>query len=127
MSEQMSEIEHKLIEFATKTAETIQTQAGQIQALSHVMLIALVSLSEAQPSFKNEFQERIRQIRGQLSDRPVDSFTREYLDELVRFIEDPYNYMVEEEHRPNWFKGVISGGRDNLAATDGTGNPDQDA
>lgn len=110
MSEELSEIEQKLIEFATKTAETIQSQAGQIQAISHVLLVALVSLSEQQPTFRDDFLDRIAQIRDQLSDRPVDNFTREYFDELVRFLEDPYNYTVQDDNRPNWFRGIIQGG-----------------
>ena len=32
MSDQPTEIEQKMFEFATKTAQTIQSQAGQIQA-----------------------------------------------------------------------------------------------
>ena len=111
MSEQLSDIEQKLIEFATKTAETIQTQAGQIQAISHVLLIALVSLSEQQESFKRDFVERIGQINDQLSDRPVDRFTREYFEELVRFLEDPYNYTADNGGHPAWFKGIIAGGK----------------
>ena len=58
MSEGLTEIERKLIEFAAKTAETIQTQAGQIQSLSHVVLIALVSLGEKHPDFRADFLER---------------------------------------------------------------------
>jgi hypothetical protein len=110
MSEQLSEIEHKLIEFATKTAETIQTQAGQIQAMSHVLLIALVSMSEQHPSFKQDFVERITQIREQLDSSKIDQFTCDYFDELVSFLEDPYNYASSGK-QPNWFKGVIDGGR----------------
>jgi hypothetical protein len=114
MSGQPNEVEQKLIEFATKTAETIQTQAGQIQALSHVLLIALVSMSEQHQSFKKDFIDRIIQVRNQLDDRPIDQFTREYFEELVKFIENPYNYAVDgdaDEHKPNWFKGIITGGK----------------
>lgn len=113
MSEKPNEIEQKLIEFATKTAETIQTQAGQIQALSHVMLIALVSMSEQNASFKRDFVDRIVQVRDQLTDRSIDQFTREYFEELVKFLENPYNYSMnaETEGKPNWFKGIISGGK----------------
>ncbi len=57
MSDQPTEIEQKMIEFATKTAQTIQNQAGQIQALSHVLLIALVSVSEQNEAFKGRFQQ----------------------------------------------------------------------
>jgi len=115
MSEQPNEIEQKLIEFATKTAETIQSQAGQIQALSHVMLLALVSMSEQNANFKRDFVDRIVQVRDQLTDRPIDQFTREYFEELVKFLENPYNYSVnaETEGKPNWFKGIITGGKKN--------------
>jgi hypothetical protein len=108
-----NEIEQKLIEFATKTAETIQTQAGQIQALSHIMLIALVSISEQNAAFKRDFIDRLVMVRDQLTDRPIDHFTREYFEELVKFIENPYNYSanVAEDEKPNWFKGIISGGK----------------
>ena len=113
MSDPPNEIEQKLIEFATKTAETIQTQAGQIQALSHVLLIALVSISEQNANFKRDFIDRILQVRAQLTDRPIDQFTGEYLDELVKFIDNPYNYSAnaEAEEKPNWFKGIITGGK----------------
>ena len=114
MSDHPNEVEQKLIEFATKTAETIQNQAGQIQALSHVLLIALVSMSEQQSSFKRDFIDRIVQVRDQLDDRPIDQFTREYFEELVRFLENPYNYSTNEEiaeNRPNWFRGTITGGK----------------
>jgi hypothetical protein len=113
MPETPNEIEQKLIEFATKTAETIQTQAGQIQALSHVMLIALVSISEQNANFKRDFVERIVQVRDQLTDRPIDRFTSEYFEELVKFIENPYSYSAnaEAEEKPNWFKGIITGGK----------------
>lgn len=107
MSDGLTEIERKLIEFASKTAETIQTQAGQIQALSHVMLVALVSLSEKSPEFHDDFLEKLTHIRDQLDQRPVDRYTREYFDELTRFLEDPYHYAA----RPPWFKGVIKGGK----------------
>lgn len=113
MSEQPTEIEQKMIEFATKTAQTIQTQAGQIQALSHVLLIALVAASEQNEPFKKDFINRIGMVRDQLSDRPVDQFTREYFEELVRFLEDPYLYSKAEQadDKPGWFKGIISGGK----------------
>ena len=108
-----SEIEQKLIEFATKTAETIQNQAGQIQALSQVMLIALVSISEQNADFKRDFVNRLVMVRDQLTDRPIDHFTREYFEELVKFIENPYNYSANAaaDEKPNWFKGIISGGK----------------
>jgi len=109
MSDQPTAIEQKMVEFVTKTAETIQNQAGQIQALSHVLLIALVSMSEQQPAFKKDFIERIVQIRDQLSERPIDQFTKDYFEELVRFLEDPSLYSPDD--RPNWFKGVITGGK----------------
>lgn len=115
MPDQPTQIEQKLIEFAAKSAETIQAQAGQIQALSHVLLIALVSMSEQQDAFKKDFLERIVQVRDQLSDRPMDKFTREYFEELVKFLENPYNYSANgkgEEDKPNWFKGIITGGRE---------------
>ena len=113
MPETPNEIEQKLIEFATKTAETIQTQAGQIQALSHALLIALVSISEQNANFKRDFVDRIVQVRDQLTDRPIDQFTSEYLEELVKFIDNPYNYSAnaEAEEKPNWFKGIITGGK----------------
>lgn len=113
MSDQPTEIERKLIEFATKTAETIQTQAGQTQALSHVLLIALVSMSEQHEDFKKDFLGRIGQVRDQLSERPTDQFTKDYFGELVRFLENPYNYSTDDsaDDRPEWFKGIIAGGR----------------
>ena len=113
MPETPNEIEQKLIEFATKTAETIQTQAGQIQALSHVLLIALVSISEQNPNFKRDFVDRTLQVRDQLTDRPIDQFTSEYLEELVKFIDNPYKYSAnaDTEEKPNWFKGIITGGK----------------
>ena len=107
MSEGLTEVERKLIEFATKTAETIQTQAGQIQALSHVVLIALVSLSEKSPQFRDDFLEKLAHIRAQLDQRPTDRYTRDYFDELTRFLEDPYHYAA----KPHWFRGVIKGGK----------------
>lgn len=107
MSDGLTEVERKLIEFASKTAETIQTQAGQIQAMSHVLLVALVSISEQSPEFRNDFLDKLAQIRAQLDQRPADQYTREYFDELARFLEDPYHYAA----RPRWFKGVIKGGR----------------
>jgi len=113
MSDQPTEIEQKLIEFATKTADTIQTQAGQTQALSHVLLIALVSMSEQHASFKKDFIDRIGQVRDQLSERPIDKFTKDYFVELVRFLENPYQYSTNDENddRPKWFKGIITGGK----------------
>jgi hypothetical protein len=107
MSDELTEVERKLIEFATKTAETIQTQAGQIHALSHVVLISLVSLSEQSPEFRNDFLEKLGHIRDQCDQRPTDQYTRDYFDELTRFLEDPYHYAT----RPPWFKGVIKGGK----------------
>lgn len=118
MDDKPREIEQKLIEFATKTADTIQTQAGQIQALSHVMLIALVSMNEQHPDFKRDFIGRIVQVRDQLSEQPVDQFTKDYIGELVRFLENPHQYSANNEtrastdDRPNWFKGIIAGGRE---------------
>ena len=125
MTDKPNEIEQKLIEFATKTAETIQTQAGQIQALSHVLLIALVSVSEQNKDFKMDFVNRLVMVRNQLSDRPIDSFTREYFEELVKFLEDPYNYSANAaaEDKPNWFKGIISGGKQ---ADDAPGTPPEE-
>lgn len=113
MSDQPTEIEQKMIEFATKTAHTIQNQAGQIQALSHVLLISLVSMSEQNTNFKRDFIDRIGQVRDQLSERPIDQFTKEYFEELVRFLEDPYQYSATEEtdNKPGWFKGIITGGK----------------
>lgn len=113
MPDQPTEIEQKMIEFATKTAQTIQNQAGQIQALSHVLLIALVAISEQNQAFKNDFVNRIGMIRDQLSERPVDQFTREYFEELVRFLEDPYQYSTNHtaDEKPGWFKGIITGGK----------------
>lgn len=112
MSDGLTEVERKLIEFATKTAETIQTQAGQIQALSHVVLLALVSLSEQNSAFREDFLNKIGQIREQLDQRPADRYTREYFDELTRFLEDPYHYAS----RPRWFRGVVQGGKSPLPA-----------
>ena len=60
----------------------------------------------------------IRQISDQLSDRPVDNFTREYFAELVRFLEDPYNYTVESDKHPPWFKGIIAGGKESGERSD---------
>ena len=113
MSDQPTELEQKMIEFATKTAHTIQNQAGQIQALSHVLLISLVSMSEQSNNFKKDFIDRIGQIRDQLSEKPVDKFTKDYFEELVRFLEDPYQYSVteDEDDKPGWFKGIITGGK----------------
>ena len=113
MDDNPREIEQKLIEFATKTADMIQTQAGQTQALSHVLLIALVSMSEQQASFKKDFIDRIGQVRDQLSERPIDKFTKDYFEELVRFLENPYQYSNDDENddRPKWFKGIIAGGK----------------
>ena len=113
MPDQPTEIEQKMIEFATKTAQTIQNQAGQIQALSHVLLIALTVVNEQNETFKNDFVTRIGLVRDQLSERPVDQFTKEYFEELVRFIEDPYLYSSAEvtEDKPGWFKGIITGGK----------------
>ena len=59
MSEQLTGIEEKLIEFATKASATIQSQSEQIHALTHALLIALVSMSEKNPSFRDDFLERI--------------------------------------------------------------------
>ena len=113
MADRPTEIEQKMIEFATKTAETIQNQAGQTQAISHVLLIALVSMSEQNDGFKRDFLSRIGQVRDQLSERPVDQFTKDYFYELVRFLEDPYQYSAEDstDDRPRWFKGIITGGK----------------
>lgn len=113
MSDQPTEIEQKMVEFATKTAQTIQNQAGQIQALSHVLLIALTVVSEQNETFKNDFVTRIGLVRDQLSDRQVDQLSKEYFEELVRFLEAPYTYSSAEEadDKPGWFKGVISGGK----------------
>ncbi|NJC87576.1 MAG: hypothetical protein FIB02_03450 [Desulfuromonas sp.] len=107
MSEELTEVERKLIEFATKTAETIQIQAGQIQALSHVVLGSLVSISEQSPEFRDDFLEKLAHIRDHFDQRPIDQYTSEYFDELTRFLADPYHYAA----RPRWFKGVIKGGR----------------
>lgn len=113
MADQPTEIEQKMIEFATKTAETIQAQAGQTQAISHVLLIALISMSEQNASFKTDFIGRIGLVRDQLSERPIDKFTKDYFEELVRFLENPYQYAAEEstDDRPKWFKGIITGGK----------------
>ncbi len=113
MANQPTEIEQKLIEFATKTAETIQIQAGQTQAISHVLLIALVSMSEQHADFKKDFIQRIGMVRDQLSERPTDQFTKDYFTELVRFLENPYHYSAEDEtgDRPKWFQGIITGGK----------------
>jgi hypothetical protein len=52
-----------------------------------------------------------------LSERPIDQFTKDYFGELVRFMENPYQYSTDNEtgegtdDRPNWFKGIISGGK----------------
>ena len=108
MGDELSEVERKLIEFAAKSAETIQTQAGQIQAMSHALLVALVSLGEQNPAFRDNFLEKILHIREQLDQRPADQYTREYFDELARFLEDPYHYAS----RPRWFRGVIKGGKE---------------
>ena len=72
-----------------------------------------MSLNEQQPAFRSDFIERIVQVRGHLSERSLDQFTREYLDELVRFLENPYQYAKDNaaDDRPKWFKGIISGGK----------------
>ncbi len=75
MSDELTEVERKLIEFTSKTAETIQTQSGQIQALSHVLLVALVSLSEQSPEFRADFLQKLMHIRDQLDQRPVIVFS----------------------------------------------------
>jgi hypothetical protein len=113
MPDQPTEIEQKMIEFATKTAHTTQNQAGQIQALSLVLLITLTAMSEQNEAFKNDFIKRIGMVRDQLSDRPVDQFTKEYFEERVRFLEDPYMYSKAEvtEDKPGWFKGITTGGK----------------
>jgi hypothetical protein len=113
MDDKPREIEQKLIEFATKTADTIQTQAGQNQALSHVMLIAIVSMNEQHPGFKRDFIDRIVQVKDQLSERPIDQFTKDYFTELVRFLDNPYQYSADDGNgdRPRWFKGIIAGGK----------------
>ena len=123
MTDDQSEIQQKLIEFATKTAETVQTQAGQIQAISHVLLIALVSMNEQSSTFKRDFLERIIQVRDQMSDKPIDQFTKDYLEELVKFLENPYHYSTAnntEENKPGWFKGIITGGKEKNTETDST-------
>ena len=97
MPDQSTEMEKKMIEFATKTAHTIQTQAGQIQALSHALLISLVAIGEHNEPFKKDFVNRIEMISDHLSDKPVDQFTKEYFDEIVRFLSDPYHYSKTEE------------------------------
>ena len=107
MSDGLTEVERKMIEFAAKTADTIQTQAGQIQDLSHVVLVALVSLSEQNSDFRDDFLQKLEHIREQLDERPTDQYTREYFDELSRFLEDPYHYAA----RPRWLRGVIKGGK----------------
>jgi|OpeIllAssembly_1097287.scaffolds.fasta_scaffold597928_1 hypothetical protein len=107
MSEELTEVERKLIEFASKTAETIQTQAGQMQALSHVILITLVSLSEQNPGFRDDFLEKLAHVRDQLDQRATDRYTHDYFDELSRFLADPYHYAA----KPRWFRGVIKGGK----------------
>lgn len=113
MTDQPTPIEEKMVEFATKTAQTIQNQAGQIQALSHVLLIALVAMSEQQDAFRSDFLARIKQVSDHLPERPMDQFTRDYFEELVRFLEDPYHYTQTTGHdgRPDWFRGTIAGGR----------------
>lgn len=113
MSDQPTEIEQKLIEFATKTAQTIQSQAGQTQAISHVLLIALVSMSEQHAGFKKDFLTRIALVRDQLADQPGDQFSKDYFTELVRFLENPYQYSADAaaDERPGWFKGIITGGK----------------
>ncbi len=65
MSDQPTEIEQKMIEFATKTALTV--------------------MGEQNETFKNAFVTRIELVSDQLSDRPVDQFTKEYFEELVLF------------------------------------------
>ena len=71
-------------------------------------------MNEQQPAFKKDFLERIALVRDQLSERPIDQFTKDYFGELVRFLDNPYQYStdnVEEENKPNWFKGIIAGGK----------------
>ena len=76
----------------------------------------LVSISEQNASFKRDFVDRIRHVHAQLTDRPIDRFTAEYLGELLKFIENPYSYLANaaEDEKPNWFKGIISGGKKNM-------------
>ena len=112
MTDQPSEVEKKLIEFAAKTADTIQSQAGQIHAVTQTLLIALVSLSEQQPQFKKDFIQRIELVRDHMSDGSVDQFTKEFFDELIPFLQTPYSYSAQKEGRPSWFKGIILGGKD---------------
>jgi hypothetical protein len=47
-------------------------------------------------------------VHDQFSDRPVDQFTKEYFDGLLRFLEDPYPYSSAEVtgDKPGCFKGV---------------------
>ncbi|PLX81097.1 MAG: hypothetical protein C0614_06995 [Desulfuromonas sp.] len=111
MSEQLTGIEEKLIEFATKASATIQSQSEQIHALTHALLIALVAMSEQNQSFREDFLERIGWVSEHHKDHSTDTFTQEFFAELIRFLEDPYNYSTSEDGRPKWFKGIISGGR----------------
>nr|NIQ10314.1 hypothetical protein [Gammaproteobacteria bacterium]NIV93680.1 hypothetical protein [candidate division KSB1 bacterium]NIW46594.1 hypothetical protein [Gammaproteobacteria bacterium] len=63
-------------------------------------------MSEQQPAFKRDFIDRIVQVRDQLGERPIDQFTKEYFEELVNFLENPYNYSADnesEEDKPTWF------------------------
>ena len=62
---------------------------------------------------ERDLVDRTLQVRAQLNDRPIDQFTSEYLEELVKFIDNPYNYSAnaEAEEKPNWFKGIITGGK----------------
>ena len=105
MSDQANEIQQKLIEFATKTAETVQTQAGQIQALSHVLLISLVSMSEQNQAFKKDFLDRIVQVQlvGRALTRKFTQSTQRDLDvagtEFDRVVEISVFAPIPHLHR----------------------------
>lgn len=111
MAEPLTEIEQKLIEFATKASATIQTQSEQIHALSHVLLITLVALTEQNAPLRSDLIQRFSGVAERLKTQDNERFTREYFEELVRFLNDPHHYPSTDQDRPKWFRGIIPGGQ----------------
>lgn len=118
MADDLSDIEKKIIEFATKASATIQNQSEQIHALNRVVLVALVCLGEHNREFRDDFLDRIDWMRERMELQETEPVTRDYLRELTHFLRDPYDYTGKaEENRPKWFRGVIPGGRSRQAPT----------
>ncbi|MDT8440722.1 MAG: hypothetical protein RQ723_03560 [Desulfuromonadales bacterium] len=112
MADDLTDVEKKIIEFATKASATIQNQSEQIHALNRVLLVALVCIGEQNRAFRDDFIDRIDWMSERMEQQESEPVTRDYLRELVRFLRDPYVYASkEEEDRPKWFRGVIPGGR----------------